>query len=42
MAEHELKVFVPVEEEEEEEEKEEEKEEEDPGKRIRLTELSIY
>ena len=40
MAEHELKVFVPVEEEEEEEE--EEKEEEDPGKRIRLTELSIY
>ena len=36
MAEHELKVFVPVEEEEEE------KEEEDPGKRIRLTELSIY
>ena len=37
MAEHELKVFVPVEEEEEEEE-----EEEDPGKRIRLTELSIY
>ena len=39
MAEHELKVFVPVEEEEEEEE---EKEEEDPGKRIRLTELSIY
>ena len=41
MAEHELKVFVPVEEEEEEEE-EEEKEEEDPGKRIRLTELSIY
>ena len=36
MAEHELKVFVPVEEEEEEEE------EEDPGKRIRLTELSIY
>ena len=43
MAEHELKVFVPVEEEEEEEEEdEEEKEEEDPGKRIRLTELSIY
>ena len=39
MAEHELKVFVPVEEEEEEEE---EKKEEDPGKRIRLTELSIY
>ena len=38
MAEHELKVFVPVEEEEEEEE---EKEEEDPGKRIKLAELSI-
>ena len=36
MAEHELKVFVPAEEEEEEEE------EEDPGKRIKLTELSIY
>ena len=35
MAEHELKVFVPAEEEEEEEE-------EDPGKRIKLTELSIY
>ena len=33
MAEHELKVFVPVEEEEEED---------DPGKRIKLTELSIY
>ena len=36
MAGHELKVFVPVEEEEEEEE------EEDPGKRIKLAELSIY
>ena len=34
MAGHELKVFVPVEEEEEEEE--------DPGKRIKLAELSIY
>ena len=32
MAEHELKVFVPAEEEEEE----------DPGKRIKLTKLSIY
>ena len=36
MAGHELKVIVPVEEEEEEEE------EEDPGKPIKLTELSIY